>query len=293
MVTDRMVTVSNRRESLVLTDPPFYVENIYGFDSLDVRIVTSQGFGQDGSSLVNVYTEQRAMKIEGAISAAATGQMQALRSAILNLFMPKEKLTIKHSYGGITRTITADAEKTPAFKFTKVSRIQTYAVNMTATDPFWYEDGNSLVEMASTKGAFRFVLAIPVRRGVIFGRKSTSKIASLPNRSAVKLGMTITFTAKGEVVNPYVLNVYTRECMRLNCVMRAGQTVTITTGQDKTADSRINGVSEDYIGYVDIAGGNGIFLELDVGDNLLRYGADGGEEYLAVKFVYANKYIGV
>ena len=50
MVTDRVITVSNKRESITLTNPPFYVENISGFDSLDVRIVTSQGFGQDGSS---------------------------------------------------------------------------------------------------------------------------------------------------------------------------------------------------------------------------------------------------
>lgn len=293
MVTDRIVTVSNKRASLILTNPPFYVENITGFDSLDVRIVTSQGFNQDGSSLVNVYTEQRPMRIEGAVFAATTAQMQAMRSTILDLFLPKEELTVKHSYGGFTRTITAYTEKTPAFKFTKVSKLQTYTVNLVATDPFWYEDGNSLVEMASTKGMFRFALAIPVRRGVIFGKKSTSKIASLPNKSAVKLGMAITFTAKGEVVNPYVLNVYTRECVRLNCTMKEGQTVTITTGQEKTASSRINGVSEDYIGYLDIAGGNGIFLELDVGDNLLRYGADAGEEYLAVKFVYSNKYVGV
>ena len=293
MVTDRVITVSNKRRSLTLTDPPFYVEDITGFDSLDVRIVTSQGFNQDGSSLVNVYTEQRAMRIEGAIFAAATAKMQALRSAILGLFLPKEELTIKHSYGGFTRTITAYTEKTPAFKFTKVSKLQTYAVTLVATDPFWYEDGNSLVEMASTKGMFRFALAIPARKGIIFGKKSTSKIASLPNKSVVKLGMTIVFTAKGEVVGPYVLNVYTRECLRLNCVMKEGQTVTVTTGQEKTASSRTNGVSEDYIGHLDIAGGNGIFLELDVGDNLLRYGADSGEEYLSVKFVYSNKYVGV
>ena len=72
-----------------------------------------------------------------------------------------------------------------------------------------------------------------------------------------------------------------------------GQTITVETGEEKTITSRLNGVSTDYIGYVDLEGGNCDFLELAPGDNVLRYGAEEGEDYLAVKFVYATKYAGV
>ena len=293
MVTDRKITIERKNISMILTQSPFFVEEMKGFDSLDVNVITTQGFDQDGSTPVNIYTDDRPMEISGAIYAESTWKMQELRDKLLDLFLPKAELEITHFYGGITRRIKAYAEKTPAFSLTKVSKLQKYKVKLKAADPYWREEKNTLVEMASTKGRFHFPLAIPKKKGVVFGVKSTSKIASVPNRSAVKTGMTITFTAKGSVVNPYVLNIYTRECLKLNCSMEDGQTIVVETGDEKSVTSILSGVTEDYIGYIDIAGGNHTFLELAPGDNVFRYGSEGGENYLAVKFVYSTKYAGV
>lgn len=293
MVTDRRITVLKAGEILTLTKLPFLVEEIKGFDSLDVNVVTTQGFDQDGSTPVNVYTDDRPMEIKGKIYAESTRKMQELRDRLLNIFLPKAELEIRHYYGGEERTIKAYAEKTPAFSFTKVSKLQEYRVKLKATDPYWRGDRDTMVEMAGTKGRFHFPLVIPKAKGVIFGVKSTSKIASVPNRSEIRTGMTIIFTARGNVTNPYVINIYTRECIQINCEMVSGQTITVKTGEEKTITSRANGVSTDYIGRVDLEGGNCDFLELAPGDNVLRYGAEDGENYLAVKFVYETKYAGV
>ena len=293
MVTDRKIVVSREGESIVLTDTPFSVEETKGFDSIEVKVVTTQGFDQDGSTPVNIYTDDRPMEIIGQIYAESTWKMQELRDQMLNMFLPKAELEISHSYGGVKRKIKAYAEKTPQISLTKVSKLQEYKVKLKATDPYWREDKSSLVEMAGTKGKFHFPLAIPKNRGVIFGVKSTSKMASVPNRSAVKTGMTITFTARGNVVNPYVINIYTRECFQLNCTMEDGQSIVVETGDERTVTSRLSGITEDYIGYIDIAGGNYTFLELAPRDNVFRYGAESGEDYLAVKFVYSTKYTGV
>lgn len=293
MVTDRRIIISRTGEKLVLTESPFFVEEIRGFDSLDVNVVTTQGFDQDGSTQVNIYTDDRTMEISGQIYAESTWKMQELRDRLSNIFLPKAVLEIRHDYGGAARTIKAYAEKTPAFTLTKVSKLQEYRVKLKATDPYWRGDRDAMVEMAGTKGHFHFPLVIPRRKGVIFGVKSTSKIASVPNRSEIKTGMTIIFTARGNVTNPYVINIYTRECIQINCGMVNGQTITVETGEEKTIMNRLNGVSTDYIGHVDLEGGNCDFLELAPGDNVLRYGAEEGEDYLAVKFVYATKYAGV
>lgn len=293
MVTDRKIVVSREGVSIVLTDTPFSVEEIKGFDSIEVKVVTTQGFDQDGSTPVNIYTDDRPLEIMGQIYAESTWKMQELRDQLFNLFLPKAEMEIWHSYGGVKRKIKAYAEKTPQISLMKVSKLQEYKVKLKATDPYWREDKNSLVEMAGTKGKFHFSLVIPKKRGVIFGVKSTSKMASVPNRSAVKTGMMITFTARGSVVNPYVINIYTRECFQLNCAMEDGQSIIVETGDEKTVTSRLSGITEDYIGYIDIAGGNYTFLELAPGDNVFRYGAESGEDYLAVKFVYATKYTGV
>lgn len=293
MVTDRKIIISRTGETLVLTESPFFVEEIKGFDGLDVNVVTTQGFDQDGSTPVNIYTDDRPMEIKGQIYAESTWKMQELRDRLSNIFLPKAVLEVRHYYGGVARTIKAYAEKTPMFTLTKVSKLQEYQVKLKATDPYWRGDRDAMVEMAGTKGHFHFPLVIPKRKGVIFGVKSTSKIASVPNRSAIRTGMTIIFTARGNVTNPYVINIYTRECIQINCGMVNGQTITVETGEEKTIMSRLNGVATDYIGHVDLEGGNCDFLELAPGDNVLRYGAQEGEDYLAVKFVYATKYAGV
>lgn len=293
MVTDRRIIISRTGETLVLTETPFSVEEIKGFDSLDVNVVTTQGFDQDGSTPVNIYTDDRPMEIKGQIYAENTWKMQELRDRLLDIFLPKAALEVRHYYGGVARTIRAYAEKTPAFTLTKVSKLQEYRVKLRATEPYWRGDRDAMVEMAGTKGQFHFPLAIPRGKGVIFGVKSKSKIASVPNRSAIRTGMEIIFTARGNVTNPYVINIYTRECIQINCGMVNGQTITVETGEEKTITSRLNGVSTDYIGRVDLEGGNCDFLELAPGDNVLRYGAEEGEDYLAVKFVYATKYAGV
>ena len=65
MVTDRRIIISRTGETLALTETPFSVEEIKGFDSLDVNVVTTQGFDQDGSTPVNIYTDDRPMEIKG------------------------------------------------------------------------------------------------------------------------------------------------------------------------------------------------------------------------------------
>lgn len=293
MVTDRKIIVSNGRTSLDLTLPPLYVENIEGFDTLDVKLVTSQGFSQDGATLVNSYIEPRPLRIDGALTAATTQQMQSLRDKILTMFLPKKELTLTHYFGGVNRLIQVHAEKTPAFEFDKVSSIQRFSVSLEAMDPFWRDVKDTLVQMANLEGGFHFPLIIPKAEGVTFGIKSTSLIANVYNRSAIKVGMTIEFSASGTVKNPYLFNVNTREYIQINCTMTAGEQITIRTGDERTITRRLNGISKNYIGYVDIQGGGCTFLELDVGDNLLRYGAADGESMLAVKITFANKYVGV
>ena len=79
----------------------------------------------------------------------------------------------------------------------------------------------------------------------------------------------------------------------MNCEMTSGEKITVRTGEEKSIRRRLNGVETNYIGYVDIQGGGCTFLELDPGDNLLRYGAEDGEKLLMVRIAFSNRYVGV
>lgn len=293
MVTDKKIIVSNGSTSVELTALPYTVKETKGFDRLSVQIVTSQGFDQEGASLLNDYVTPRDMSISGQVKAETTAQMQNLRDKLFNLFIPHTDITINHYYGGKNRLIVARVEKTPQFKHTEVSKVDTYEVNLTATEPYWRDVTETLVPIANTTGGFHFPLIIPKDEGVTFGIKSASLIADVYNYSSIKVGMRIVFIAKGAVSNPQLFDVNTRKFIRLLCDMEAGEQVIVQTGQDKTVTRIKNGVSEDYIGKIDLAGGGNTFLELAPKDNLFRYGADSGEDMLETKIYFHNKYPGV
>lgn len=293
MVTDRRVIVSNGLQTVELTALPFTVNKLKGFDRLGVQIVTSQGFNQDGATLINDYVLPRDMEITGQIFGKTTSQLQNIRDDLLNLFIPKKDITINHYYGGRNRLITARVEKTPEFNFTGVSSVNDYSVQVIAVNPYWRDVSDTLVQMANVVGEFHFPLVIPVNQGVHFGVKSTSLIANVYNKSSMNTGMKIVFIANGQVSNPQLFNVKTREYLKLLCEMEAGEQIEVQTGQEKTVTRIKNGVSEDYLGKVDLAGGGYTFLELYPGDNLFRYGAEAGQDMLEIKIYYCNKYMGV
>ena len=177
--------------------------------------------------------------------------------------------------------------------FTDVAPVQQYSVSLVATDPYWRDQTETLIAVANVIGGFHFPLVIPKSQGVTFGIKSSSLIAKVYNRSSIKVGMQITFIAGGVVKNPQLFDVNKRTFIKLLCTMGAGEKIVIQTGQDNTVTKVKNGVSEDYIGKIDLAGGGDTFLELDPGDNLFRYAADAGENYLETRIQFYNRYPGV
>lgn len=293
MVTDRKIIISNGNTSVELTAAPYTVQEARGFDRLEVQNVTSQGFDQDGARLINSYVLPRDMEIIGQVKADTTFLMQQFRDKLFNVFLPKKEVIITHYYGGCNRIITATVEKTPKFSFTEVSSVQNYSVSLIATEPYWRDEIETLIPIANVIGSFHFPLIIPKDEGVCFGIKNSALIANVFNRSSVKVGMRIVFIAKGTVSNPQIFDIITRKSFRLLCDMEAGEQITVETGQEKTVTRIKNGVTENYIGYIDLAEGGDEFLELEPGDNLLRYGADAGENMLEVRIYFYNKYPGV
>lgn len=293
MVTDRVVTVSNGKKTMKLTNRPLWFNAIEGGDSVDVKIVTSQGYDQVGETLVNSYVASRELIMKGQIQASTTYQMQTIRTDLIDLFVPQAEITISHYYGGQRRVLKAVVTKSPKFKFTDVSMVQEYEVKLTAPDPYWTDETESVHNIADYIGSFHFPLSIPKEKGVIFGYKNPVLIATIHNASPVKIGMEIVFIAHGTVKNPMLFDVKSRKFIQINTTMKDGDEIRIQTGEDRTITRNRLGVKENFMGYIDIAGGGYSFLELQPGDNLFRYGAEEGGSLLEVKIYYKNKYPGV
>lgn len=110
------------------------------------------------------------------------------------------------------------------------------------------------------------------------------------NSGDVKSGIRIEFRAIGAVTNPVLLNVDTREFIKLNISLVAGDVLTVSTGYgEKAVKLNRGGVITDAFRYLDV---DSSYLQIAVGDNLFRYSADANAENLEVSIYHNNLYLG-
>ena len=72
------------------------------------------------------------------------------------------------------------------------------------------------------------------KKGIIFGSKNPTSMATIQNDSNIEYGLTIIFIANDVVKNPSLFNVDSREEMKVEKIMQAGDKLIVTTfRQDK------------------------------------------------------------
>ena len=83
----------------------------------------------------------------------------------------------------------------------------------------------------------------------------------------------------------------TQEFIQINTTMQTGDVIEITTEYgNKGATLTRNGEKSDYFRYIDL---DSTFMQLEIGDNIFRYDAEGGVNSLEVSIFYNAKYLGV
>jgi len=127
--------------------------------------------------------------------------------------------------------------------------------------------------------------------GIEIGYRSEIITANVYNDGDVESGMRIELKALATVVNPSFVNILTKDFIELNTTMVKGQVITISTYYgEKRITSKLAGIETNL--FNSIAQGSK-FLQLDPGDNLFRYNADTGIDYLSVSIYHKDRYLGV
>lgn len=158
------------------------------------------------------------------------------------------------------------------------------------TDPYIYDAASQKVDIALWVGAFEFPLEI-VEGGIEMGYRSPSLIVNANNDGQESTGMIIRFVALSTVVNPKLLNVNTYEELKLNTTMLPGDVIEVSTYRGKRGATLMrSNTKTNVFSIIDLSS---TFLQLEVGDNLFRYDADSGLDYLEVSMNFTPRRIGV
>ena len=145
--------------------------------------------------------------------------------------------------------------------------------------------------IASIIPKFRFPLVIPQNKGILMGLREPSLLATLNNSGDIDTGLLITFSCTSTVTNPSLLNVDTREFIKINKTMSAGEQIIVSTGSgEKYIKGIVSGEESNYFKYMDF---DSTWLQLHTGENILKYDADDNVDGLEVLISFLPKYLEV
>lgn len=168
-----------------------------------------------------------------------------------------------------------------------------FDASLSCLNPFWREETETREDIATWIGGFEFPVpdGLELYDGWEIGYRQPSLIVNVYNSGDVKSGIRIEFRAIGAVTNPVLLNVDTREFIKLNISLVAGDVLTVSTGYgEKAVKLNRGGTITDAFRYLDV---DSSYLQIAVGDNLFRYSADANAENLEVSIYHNNLYLGV
>lgn len=289
-LNEKYIYINEKREQIEFSAlSSFFLTKISGIAGIN-NIVNSSKGSYDGTVFVSSQLSERNIVIQGKLKKI---NREVNRAKLIKVLNPKlsGKLIYSNKDLNITKYIDCVIEKSPDPVKDFVS---TFQISLLCNDPYWKDTNDTKINIAKWIGDFHFPLSIVSENGIIMGHRQPSLITNLVNNGDIKTGMIIEFIAHGTLKKPSLFNINTREFIKLNKTMVAGEVITINTNYGKKRiESNLNGIKTNILNYLDIAGGGITFLQLDIGDNLLRYDADENLSNLEVNIYFRPGYLGV
>lgn len=277
---------SNNRVLEIGKGKPYRLLSIEGIESGEYEIYTTDNVMGDGITVTNRRIKHRSIILE----VEYTGNNPKLeRPKLANFFNLYNSGKLIINYQGTERLTNYIVESY------KVNSKNLYGpfkflISLICPDPFLKDVNTTKSEIAIWRNVFEFPLEL-LEEGIELGYREPSLIVNIFNKGDVPCAMTIQFKALATVVNPSLFNVSTREYFKINKTMNAGEIITITTHfGNKRVELNQNGVISNAFNWIDL---NSTFMQLEPGDNLLRYDADDGIDNLEVSIWHTPQYLGV
>lgn len=263
---------------------PYYLIDFDGGIGIPkIKIYTSKGSDQDGAAYTGSTMDIRNI----VISFYITKDYINNRNKLYKIFVPKSKGTLIFEQGSIKRKIECLVEN---IDINDTKNEKDVLVSLLCPSPYFEDIDKIRNDIAAWLPMFEFPLEIAAG-GIEVGQRQPSLVVNVINNGNVTLGMVIVFKALGSVTNPSIFDVYKQLELKINTIMQAGDVISVSTiyGKKKIELNR-GGVITNLINNMDDAS---VFLQLQPGDNLIRYNADENIDNLEVSIYYTPAYLGV
>ncbi len=287
---EKVIYINSRGEEVVFGNArPFILEKITGLGSPGIDSVTTKSIG-DGTYFHKNFLDERIITIDLGIFGNSKKDMYKIRENLVSIMNPKLEGTLIYKNSYLTRKINCRVFSGPNYSL-KIKRMQKMQIQFICPDPMFKDLIETNEIMATVIPSFQFPLEIPVKAGVEFGLIQSNPIKNIRNDGDVDSGFIVEFKANGKVVNPSLLNIYTREYIKVYIELNDGQTLRVNTNFNNKKVELIDDIGniQNVFKHIDV---NMNFFRLSLGDNYLKYDAEVGIENLYVNLSYDNNYWG-
>ena len=258
-----------------------------GIDSGEVSLGMNENVLFDGSILSNRRLTHRNIVLEAEFKG---NEKLEERKRVIKFFNLHHNAFFYIKYGNDEYKIPYVVEEFKA-PIPNVNYPFRFYVSLICPDPFFSDVQNSDIAIVEWKKALSFPLKISMKRGFVFGRKKDMTETNVYNKGDVATGFIITFSSTGEVVDPHIINVSTREKIEVKKTMMQGEMFIVNTNPGQKGVEMIN--SKDGNNGYRFLSNDSEFFQLAIGDNIIKFGAKQGINNLKVGLQFTNKYLGV
>ena len=280
-----MIKYINANQDELVFEKDIKLVEINGTGAENVEIQTQKAPFQDGATLIDTLLNEREISLEVVLLGENRQDIYEKRRMVSNIFNSKL---------GVGKLVWEQEDITVASK--AVSRgveflggeslggYQRCVINLYAPDPFWQDEEEKNVQMASMISMFEF----PLRLSTQMGTAGDKRI--IENEGDAPAPVEIVFN--GPAVKPRVENETTGQFIEVDRELEGGDRLKINTafGNKSVVIERENGDIESAFSYINL---NSEFWQLEVGENVLTYSAEQGADDATVNVYWKNRYIGV
>ncbi len=277
--SERLVYQNSNQEKIEISFYSVYTPLSFTED-LDNDMTTSKNNLQDGETFISDSLDPRSLKITGCFQLEHSNQLERQLKKVFN-----PKLSGKLIFSDIDgeKYINVRVDSLP--EITRGQRMATFAVELTAHDPFWREqERTEYIALLTPK--LHFPLVIPKGIGFVWGVKRSILETEVQNVGDAACGFRVIFKAKGSVSNPLVKNSYTGEQIRLLYEMQKGDIIEVVNEPNRKL-IYINGQKD----FAKLDRLQTTFFSLAPGKNMLGYAADENVVNLDVIVYYSPLYL--
>lgn len=263
---------------------PFFLKSYSGVHEYSGNIATIKSAFGVGVTYVGTSVDER--NISMVVAFRDNSFAQTRRNQIYNIFPLNDVGTFYFYEGDIVRKINYRVEKVT---LTKSINVIYASISLICPSPYFLDSEETIVTLNNWDKLFKFPLTIPNEVGIQFGSKNNNTTIEIENNTHINYGLTITFTANGEVTNPSLKNSTTQEEMKLNYTLKNNEQIVVTTYNNEKTITFIDSTKEETNITNTLVFGTK-FLQAKNGVNRYVPSADAGLENLDVNISYYNYY---